>query len=128
MRQASWSLVPLAKCGLSRVGACHQSALTRPPPPRLVGLNVHLVCACATPADASIWAAIGAVRPSPTIMETNRRRLKVPAFTRPTSALNSRSSIESPLARPTGRLAFLQFRATGVKDTRAHQAVRYQYA
>ncbi len=81
MRQASWSLVPLAKCGFNKVGACHQSVLTSPPPPRLVGLNVHLVWACATPADVSIWAAIGAVRPSPTIIPTKRRRLKVPAFT-----------------------------------------------
>src|SRR5207245_2601259 len=64
MRQASWSLVPLAKCGFNKVGACHQSALTSPPPPRLVGLNVHLVCACATPADASIWAASGGDTPA----------------------------------------------------------------
>ena len=39
-----------------------------PPPPRFVGLNVHFACACASPADASIWAAMGAVRPSPTII------------------------------------------------------------
>src|SRR5215831_5617279 len=37
-----------------------------------------------------------------------------PAFTGPTSSLNSRSSIESPLSPgpPAGWLAFLQFRAT----------------
>src|SRR5213593_1002319 len=129
MRQASWSLVPLAKWGFSKVGACHQSVLTRPPPPRLVGLNVHLAWASTTPADASIWAAIGAVRPSPTIMRTKRRRLKVPAFTRSTSARNSRSSIESPSRPdpPAGWLAFLPFRAAECQDCRYQYARRHRY-
>src|SRR5438128_6171880 len=129
MRQASWSLVPLAKCGFNKVGACHQSALTSPPPPRLVGLNVHLVCACATPADASIWAASGAVRPSPTIVCTKRRRLSAPVFTWSTSALNSRSAIESPLSpgRAAGWLAFLPFCASGCQDCRYQYASRHRY-
>src|SRR5215475_12966616 len=102
MRQASWSLVPLAKCGFSKVGACHQSALTRPPPPRLVGFAVHLGWACATPDDASLWASIGAARPSPTILDTIRRLHRFAALPDLPSSPTRRSSIESPLARPTG--------------------------
>src|SRR5262252_3455745 len=81
MREASWSFVPTAKCGLSRVGACHNKSLRAPPPPRLVGLYSDLVCAAATPAYASIWLASGAVSPNPTIFPTNARRDIFPAFT-----------------------------------------------
>ena len=34
IREPSWSLVPVAKCGLSRVGPCHHSSFSAPPPPR----------------------------------------------------------------------------------------------
>ncbi len=39
MREASTSFVPGERWGFRRTGACHQSVLTGPPPPRLVGLN-----------------------------------------------------------------------------------------
>src|SRR6184192_2238796 len=94
MREASWSLVPTAKCGLRRVGACHQRVLSRPPPPRFVGLDAHFSWASATPAEASICAAMGAVRPRPTISCTKRRRESRPAFTSPTSALSPCSSMD----------------------------------
>src|SRR5712692_3055917 len=64
MREASWSFVPTAKCGLSRVGPCHHSSLRAPPPPRLAGLYSDLVCAAAAPAYANIWLASGAVSPN----------------------------------------------------------------
>ena len=41
MREASWSLVPMAKWGLSSVAPCHQSTLSAPPPPRLVGAYLN---------------------------------------------------------------------------------------
>src|SRR5262249_54673462 len=37
-REPSWSLVPVAKCGFSRVALCHPSTFSAPPPPRFVGL------------------------------------------------------------------------------------------
>jgi hypothetical protein len=79
-------------------GACHQSVLTGPPPPRFVGLNAGFDCACATPDDASICAARGAVRPRPTMVRVNWRRVIVPSFTRWIHCLRSRSSM-SPLHR-----------------------------
>ena len=39
--EPSWSLVPTAKCGLSRVTACQYRSFSRPPPPALVGLYGH---------------------------------------------------------------------------------------
>src|SRR5438128_11910995 len=45
---------------------------------------------------------MGAVRPSPTIVRTNLRRLSVPSFTRPINARTSRSSIAvTPRSFPT---------------------------
>src|SRR6185436_11270379 len=92
MREPSWSLVPTAKCGLSSVAPCHHSTLSAPPPPRLVGLYWKAVCARATPQKSSIWLAIGAVRPSATILCTKARRESLPPFTfviRPRSACSS---------------------------------------
>jgi hypothetical protein len=37
MRAASASLVPVAKCGFSCVGPCHDRIFSTPPPPRRVG-------------------------------------------------------------------------------------------
>src|SRR5262252_8494702 len=110
MREPSWSLVPVAKCGLRRVAPCHQRVFSGPPPPRLVGLYAIFVCACATPADASICAAMGAVRPRPIMALTKWRRLIVPARTLAIIDRSSRSSIEllldhvrSPSATGHGR-------------------------
>src|SRR5262249_47329362 len=110
-REPSWSLVPLAKWGFRSVGACHHSTLSGPPMPRRVGVNAGLVCARATPAAASSWAATGAVRPAPSISRVNCRRLRVPALTRsiqPCSSCSpmSRTSVarevgtDSPAAAP----------------------------
>ena len=94
MREASWSLVPVAKCGLSSVGACHHRVLSSPPPPRLVGVKAGaLGWAWATPAEASIWAARGAVSPSPIIVCTKARRLRRPAFTSPINSVSACSSM-----------------------------------
>src|SRR2546422_10018613 len=96
MREPSCSLVPTAKCGLSTVAPCHHSTFSAPPPPRLLGLYAAgFVWACATPAEASIWPARGAVSPSPTIVWTKRRRLKRPRLTSSISVLSSRSSMET---------------------------------
>src|ERR1700730_11245554 len=95
MREPSWSLVPTAKYGLSRVAPCHHSVLSAPPPPRLVGLYTSFDCACATPAEASICAANGAVSPSPTIIWTKPRRLRRPVLTWVISSLSSSSSMGS---------------------------------
>src|SRR5882672_7657201 len=81
MREASWSFVPTAKCGLSSVGPCHHKSLRAPPPPRLVGLYSDSLCAAATPAYANIWLASGAVSPNSTIVRTKSRRDIFPAFT-----------------------------------------------
>ena len=51
--------------------ACHQRTFSSPPPPRLVGVKAGFGWAWATPLAASIWAAIGAVSPSPTIIRVN---------------------------------------------------------
>lgn len=64
MRPAIWSLVPLAKCGLSSVGACQSRILSGPPPPALVGLYCSDACAMATSFQARIWLAIGAAMPT----------------------------------------------------------------
>src|SRR5512145_2222528 len=108
MREPSWSFVPTAKWGLSRVDPCHHRVLSAPPPPRLVGLYVIRLCACATPAEASIWAAMGAVRPSAIMVWTNSRRPRTPAFTWPIMCRSSRSSINGPPqggSAPTGWMA-----------------------
>src|SRR5215471_3761105 len=81
MREPSWSLVPVAKCGFSSVGDCHQRTFSAPPPPRFVGAYWTFVCAVATPAEVSIWAASGAVTPRPIIMWTKPRRLSAPTRT-----------------------------------------------
>src|SRR5581483_2898717 len=104
MREPSWSLVPTAKCGLSSVAPCHHSTLRAPPPPRLVGLYSNLLCARATPEKSSIWLAIGAVRPSATILRTKARRDTLPSFTfsiRPRSARSSmlRTPLKADLDR-----------------------------
>src|SRR5882762_5693900 len=91
MREASWSFVPTAKCGLSSVGPCHHKSLRAPPPPRLVGLYSDWVCAAATPAYANIWLASGAVSPNSTIFRTNTRRDIFPAFTSATRLRKCRS-------------------------------------
>ena len=45
MREPSWSLVPVAKCGLSSVAPCHHSVFSAaPPPPRLVGRERRRLC------------------------------------------------------------------------------------
>src|SRR6266545_2785929 len=94
MREPSWSLVPTAKWGLRSVGACHQSVLSGPPPPRLLGANAPAFgWAWATPATASIWAARGAVSPSPIIAWTKCRRLIRPALTSSIIDRSSRSCI-----------------------------------
>src|SRR5262249_46917119 len=94
------SLVPTAKCGLSKVGACQNNVLSAPPPPDLVGLYSADVAACATPAWAKSWAANGAVRPRPIIWRTKARRDIRRTFTAATSCRISRSSIEISLAGP----------------------------
>src|SRR5262245_40649952 len=99
MREASTSLVPGERWGLRRTGPCHHRVLTGPPPPRLVGVNAGFCCAWATPPvpdDASICAAIGAVRPAPTIIRVKSRRETVPSFTRRIHCLSSRSSTDAP--------------------------------
>src|SRR5882762_1044908 len=81
MRDPSWSLVPTAKCGLSRVTACQYKSLRRPPPPALVGLYGIAVAAIATPEWLSIMPAIGAVRPTAIIRWTKARRDNRPVLT-----------------------------------------------
>src|SRR5882672_1624301 len=94
MREASWSLVPVAKWGLRSVGACHQRILSGPPLPRLVGVKTgFFACAWATPAAASIWAAKGAVSPRPTIIWTKARRLSRPWRTSSINSCSFRSSM-----------------------------------
>src|SRR6185503_17874353 len=100
MREPSWSLVPTAKCGLSSVAPCHHNTLSAPPPPRLVGLYWKAVCARATPQKSSIWLAIGAVRPSATILCTKARRESLPPFTR---VIRPRSACSSMLGTPLER-------------------------
>src|SRR5262249_49587449 len=95
MREASWSLVPTAKCGLSKVGPCHNKSLRAPPPPRLVGLYSDVLCAAAAPAYANIWLASGAVSPSSTIFRTKTRRDIFPAFTSATRLRKCRSFMVS---------------------------------
>src|ERR1700682_2863711 len=93
MRGPSWSFVPTAECGVSRVAPSHHSVLRAPPPPRFVGLYMSLVWAWATPAEANIWAARGAVSPKPTIIWTKPRRLRRPDLTSLINAFSSRSSM-----------------------------------
>src|SRR6267378_4032543 len=94
MRKPSEFVMPTERCGLRRVGACHQSRRRRPPPPRLVGMKPALFgWPWATLLTASSWAAIGAVRPSPTIVCTNERRETRPALTCSSSLRISCSSI-----------------------------------
>src|ERR1051326_727971 len=108
MREASWSLVPSAKCGLSKVGPCPHNNLRAPPPPRLVGLYSNRACARATPAKSSIRLASGAVRPKPSILATKLRRDSFPAFTFASRRRNCCSSMAAsppasahrPAARP----------------------------
>src|SRR5579871_4912172 len=52
MREASKSLVPLLMWGFGSVGPCHQSSLSVPPPPRLVGLKAAAVALAPPPAGA----------------------------------------------------------------------------
>ena len=86
--------MPVAKCGLSSVGACHQRTFSGPPPPRRAGVNAGaLGWAAATPADASIWAARGAANPRPTMVWTKARRVSRPAFTRLINSFNACSSM-----------------------------------
>src|SRR5690349_21398398 len=96
MRDASWSLVPTAKCGLSKVGACQNNTLSGPPPPALVGLYSAVCAACAKPAWLSNVLARGAVRPRPTILRTKARRDTRPAFTAAISFRKSCSFMEYP--------------------------------
>src|SRR5574341_2283962 len=128
MREPSWSLVPTAKCGLRSVGDCHQSVFRRPPPPRLVGVNVALGWAWARPAEASIWAARGAVSPSATIVCTKRRRLRLPAFTAPTRTLSSCSSMGfllSGLPVPVGETPERGVPAGEIHATQPHARGRH---
>src|SRR6202790_3950843 len=81
MREASWSLVPVAKCGLSRVGPCHHKSFSAPPPPRLVGLYGDGLWAMATPPMARSCVAMGAVRPRPIMRAMKARRSIRPSFT-----------------------------------------------
>src|SRR5262245_34001131 len=91
MRNPSELVVPTERCGLRRVGACHQSRRRRPPPPRLAGVKPVLFdWPWATPGS---WADIGAVRPRPTIVCTNERRETRPALTCSSSLRISGSSI-----------------------------------
>src|SRR5262245_5012300 len=79
--------------------ACHQSVLSSPPPPRLVGVNTGLAWAWAwrgPPAASSLWAASGAVRPAPTINRVNSRRETAPSLTRAIHDRSSRASIAPP--------------------------------
>src|SRR5882724_3330761 len=105
MRAASWSFVPTAKCGLSKVGACQNSILSGPPPPALVGLYSALVGACAKPALARSWVAKGAVRPRPMNLRTRVRRDIRPAFTPASRSRNSCSSILSSCRRGSVKMA-----------------------
>src|ERR1700730_93456 len=105
MREPSWSFVPTAKCGLSKVAACQNSILSDPPPPALVGLYSALVGACAKPAWARSWVANGAVRPRPTILRTKARRDVRPAFTPAIRICNSCSYIESSCRRTSVKMA-----------------------
>src|SRR6267143_2691228 len=94
MRKPSEFVLPTERCGWRRVGACHQSRRRRPPPPRLVGMKPALFgWPWATLLTGSSWAAIGAVRPSPTIVCTNERRETRPALTCSSSLRISCSSI-----------------------------------
>src|SRR5438270_1378223 len=97
MREPSWSLVPTAKCGLSKVGACQNSILSGPPPPALVGLYSAPAGVWARPAWASNRVAKGAVRPRPTILCTKVRRDTRPALTAATRSRRSCSFIEESL-------------------------------
>src|SRR5215471_18065703 len=95
MREPSWSFVPTAKCGLSRVGACQNSVLSSPPPPALVGLYWVSPGGCAIPALASRRLANGADRPRPSILPTSARRDARPAFAAAMSSRSSRSFIKN---------------------------------
>src|SRR5215471_3508491 len=110
MREADQSLRPKAMRGFSSVGALTASDRSRPPPPRCVGEKGEGGdWALAMPAEASIWAAIGAERPRPTIVRTKRRRLRRPALTSRISSRSAWSSMVLPsfLARSQpGRLSF----------------------
>ena len=122
MREASCSLVPVAKCGLSNVGPCHQSTLSAPPPPRLVGLywNFSSVAAAAgRPEKVSIWAAIGAVSPSATICCTNDRRESLPFFT---SAMRPRSAFSSMEIPHAGWLSVVAICHATAGPTQAKQS------
>src|SRR5881397_342173 len=109
MRRPSEFVTPTERCGLRRVGACHQSRRRRPPPPRLVGVKPALFgWPWATPVTGSSWAAIGAVRPSATIVCTNERRETRPALTCSSSLRISCSSIGDPPATPQTRTRALR--------------------
>src|SRR5262245_2077003 len=93
MREADQSLRPKAMRGFRSVGALTANDRSRPPPPRRVGEKAEDGdWALAMPAEASIWAAIGAERPRPTIVRTKWRRLRRPALT---SRISSRSAWSS---------------------------------
>ncbi|MET3345622.1 hypothetical protein ABIF52_006003 [Bradyrhizobium japonicum] len=81
MREATWSLVPSAKCGLSKVGACQIRIFSGPPPPALVGLYGKVASAIATSFQSRIWLATGAAIPTAAIVRMNERRDSVPSFT-----------------------------------------------
>src|SRR5437868_3658125 len=105
MREPSWSFVPTAKCGLSKVAACQYSILSGPPPPALVGLYSALDGACANPALARSCVASGAVRPRPIILRTKARRDVRPAFTPAIRSRNACSSILSSCRRVSVEMA-----------------------
>src|SRR5437764_14167285 len=104
MREPSWSLVPTAKCGLSRVGACQNSIFSGPPPPALVGLYSAWAGVCARPAWASKRVAKGAVRPRPTILCTKVRRDTRRALT--------------PATRSRRACAFMEECLTGIAEAK----------
>src|SRR6266446_3618049 len=105
MRDPSWSFVPTAKCGLSKVAACQNSILSGPLPPALVGLYSVLAGVCARPALARSWVANGAVRPSPTILRAKARRDIRPAFTPAIRSRNLCSCIISSCRRISIKMA-----------------------
>src|SRR5882724_4056400 len=133
MRAASWSLVPVAKWGLRSVGACHQRILSGPPPPRLVGVKTGFFAwARATPAEASICAARGAVSPRPTIVCTKPRRLTRPCRTSSINSRSFRSSIQglprlerSDEASPAARVDASPRQCVTLVGTRAQHPDRH---
>src|SRR5262245_53726144 len=126
MREPSWSFVPTAKCGLSKVAACQNSILSGPPPPALVGLYTELAGACARPAWVRSWVANGAVRPRPTILRTKARREVLPTFTRAIRSCSSCSCIEPPRRRKSVKMASDHvLRCHFLADRRLARALRH---